>query len=105
MHTYPLNVHQRSALVIDELSSEFSAFLRVRTHDMLEETDVIRRVLHLPAVQNNLLGLPRLGKARNDFVGDIRAEVHAKREGEVVQPNDVAELFAACELQNSSASV
>lgn len=50
--TNPLDVDQRSALVVDERSSELGSLLRVNPSDVLEERRVIRGVSDLLRVEN-----------------------------------------------------
>lgn len=42
--TYPLNVHERSSLVINELHRKLGPLLGVRAHDMLQQGSIIRLI-------------------------------------------------------------
>lgn len=96
---YSLNVNQWAALIIDELSSKLCALLRVGTHDVLQKADKVRAVADLLRVQNNFVRLTGLSETCDDLIGDICAQVHTEREGQVVQANYIPKLFTAGKLQ------
>ena len=62
-----------------------------------DDTIVRRRVVVLRDVDVEDQGVV-VGEAGDDLVGDVRAQVDAEGESEVVKTNDITELFAACEL-------
>jgi hypothetical protein len=45
--------------------------------------------------------LTRLGEASDDLVRNIGSEIDTESEGHVVEPNNISELFAACNLQKN----
>lgn len=98
--SYPFNVDQRTRLVSSKLSGELRTLLRVRSHDVLQQSTIIRRVSDLLGVQENLLGLPKFRETGDDFVRYIGPQVYAERQSHVVKSNNVAELFAASKLKD-----
>lgn len=97
-YTYPLDINERTVFVVYELSSELSSLLRVRAHNVLQEANEVWGVSDLLRVQNDLVRLAGLSEACNDLVRNICTQVNAERQRQVVQPDDVTELFAASQL-------
>ena len=79
---YLVDVGQWLVILYQHLG-ELRALVRVHAHDVAEQEDVVWGVAHFLGVQHDFLELTRLGKALNDFVGDVGAEVHRQGEGGV----------------------
>ena len=99
----PLDVHQGSVLVVDKLRRKLCTFLRVRSHDVLEESDIVWRVVDLLVVEHDLVGLPSLSEAGNDLARNIGTKVDTESERHVMETDDVSELLRAGQLRHESA--
>ncbi|KAI3480029.1 hypothetical protein L1887_57805 [Cichorium endivia] len=74
-----LDVDERAGVVGDEAGGELGALLGVGADDVLEEGCVVGGVADLLGVEDDLVKLAGLGKAGDDLVGDVGAEVDAER--------------------------
>ena len=61
--THPLDIDQRSGLIVDELSSELGSLIRVETCDVLEQRGVVGSVVHSLGVHDDFGKLASLGEA------------------------------------------
>lgn len=68
---YSVQVNKAAVFIISEHRSEFSTLFRVRTHDVLEQTDVVRLITNLLGIKQDLVVLAQLGKAKNDLYQQI----------------------------------
>jgi hypothetical protein len=97
-----VEVNKRTALVIDELSGELGTLVGVDAHKVLQQLGVVGGEANLLGVEDNLVKLAKLGKASNDLVGDVGAEVDRQGEVHVDGANHVSKLLAALELHRSA---
>lgn len=81
VETHPLNVDQRSTLVVHELSGKLGTLLRVDTSDVLKKLSVVGLVVDSLRVQD-LFVFQRSGAERCRFTkGMIRGKGRNKNEG------------------------
>jgi hypothetical protein len=66
---------------------------------VLQENSVVGSVTNLLGVEQDLLELPLLRKARDDLVRDVGSEIDGKSEIVVNRLDEVTELFTAVELE------
>ncbi|GJC99267.1 hypothetical protein ColKHC_08093 [Colletotrichum higginsianum] len=85
----PLDVDQRTTLVVSQGCGKLSALFRVDTDNVLEKLDVVRLVASLGGVRQDLVELAGLGKASNDLVGDVGLDVHGESHVQIVGPYQV----------------
>lgn len=96
-----LDVDKRAHLVVDELRGKVGAVLRVQPRNVLQKRGVVGSVADALGVDDDLGILARLGKARDDLVRDIGAQVDRQGQSHVVRTDNVAELFAAFNLETT----
>lgn len=65
-HSFEIN--KRARLVIDELSGEFRALVGVGSDNVLQDRRIVGAVADLFRVEQNLVKLTELGKARDGLV-------------------------------------
>lgn len=63
-----LQVDQGARLVIDQLSGKLGSLVGIGADEVLQQRSIVGRVADLFRVEENLVELASLGKARNDLV-------------------------------------
>ena len=94
-------VDQGPRLVVHQLSGKLGSLVGVGADKVLQQRSIVGRVADLLRVEENFVELASLGKARNDLVGNGRAEVDGKGEVDVGGTDEITELFRAFELHVS----
>jgi hypothetical protein len=67
LFTYSLQVNKTTIFIISEHSSEFRSLLRIRTHDVLKEANIVRLVADLLGIKENLVVLAQFSKAKDNL--------------------------------------
>ncbi len=93
-----LNIDQGSRLVADQAAGELGTLLWVGANNVLKQGGIVGGVADLLGVEDDLVELTGLGKAGDDLVGHVGAEVDAEGEVHVVLADNVTELLAALDL-------
>lgn len=71
----PLEVDERSTLVLVQHSSELSTLFRVLTRDVLQERGIVWSEADSLRIDDDFAELPSLSEAGNDLVGNVCSKV------------------------------
>ena len=93
-----VDVRQGLPVIVDQHLSKGRPLLRIGTHDISQEENVVWGVPDLFRVKYDLLELSGFGKTLDHLVGNVGPQVHGQGQGGVGSLHQIAQFFGALQL-------
>ena len=93
-----VDVRQGLPVIVDQHLSKGRPLLRIGTHNVSQEENVVRGVPDLFGVEDDLLKLPSFGKTLDHLVRYVGPQVHGQGQGGIGGLHQIAQFFGALQL-------
>ena len=93
-----VDVRQGLPVIVDQHLSKGRPLLRIGTHDISQEENVVWGVPDLFRVKDDLLKLSSFGKTLDHLVGYVGPQVHGQGQGGVGSLHQIAQFLGALQL-------
>uniref|UniRef100_A0A1B0F0L0 Clathrin heavy chain linker core motif domain-containing protein n=1 Tax=Phlebotomus papatasi TaxID=29031 RepID=A0A1B0F0L0_PHLPP len=77
-----INIRERF-LICNQHTSKSSSLFRIGSHHRTQQIDIVWSIVDLLGIEDDLLELTRFGKALNNLVGDICAQIDGQSKGQI----------------------